>query len=82
MTLYEFNVLNEDEKTALLWSEGLFVTDKPGSSILLYQLYDFYVEVFYEGKENKIQRLRSFSSLDQLDAYLNIVDISSVTDLL
>ena len=44
-------------------------------SILLYQLQSFYVEVFYFGKENKISRLRSFSSLNQLEPYLNNIDI-------
>lgn len=82
MTIYEFNVLTDDEKAALLWNEGLFVTDKPGDPVLLYQLCNFYVEVYYEGKENKILKLRSFRSIEQLEAYLNIVDISAVTDML
>jgi len=48
-------------------------------SILLYQVQSFYVEVFYSGKENKISRLRSFSSINQLEPYLNNIDISGIS---
>ena len=77
MTLYQFSVLTENEKTAIVWNEGDFVGDRKENnlSILLYQLQSFYVEVFYFGKENKISRLRSFSSLNQLEPYLNNIDI-------
>ena len=78
MTLYEFNALSEDEKAAVLWSKGDFVTERKENNfnILLYQVQSFYVEVFYSGNENKISRLRSFSSTEQLEPYLNNIDIS------
>ena len=81
MTLYQFNVLTENEKTAIVWNEGDFVGDRKENnlSILLYQVQSFYVEVFYSGKENKISRLRSFSSLNQLEPYLNNIDISGIS---
>ena len=80
MTLYQFSVLTENEKTAIVWNEGDFVGDRKENnlSILLYQLQSFYVEVFYFGKENKISRLRSFSSTDQLEPYLGKIDISEL----
>ena len=64
MTLYQFNVLTENEKTAIVWSKGDFVFERKENnfSILLYQVQSFYVEVFYSGNENKISRFRSFSS--------------------
>lgn len=39
MTLYQFNALLDDEKTAKIWSEGNFVADRKDKdfSILLYQ---------------------------------------------
>jgi hypothetical protein len=68
MTLYQFNVLTENEKTAIVWNEGHFVGDRKENnfSILLYQVWSFYVEFHYNGKDNKISRLRSFSSVNQL----------------
>ena len=81
MTLYEFNALSEDEKAAVLWSKGDFVIERKENnfSILLYQVQSFYVEVFYSGKENKISRLRSFSSINQLEPYLNNIDILGIS---
>ena len=80
MTLYQFNVLTENEKTALVWNGGDFVGDRKENNltISLYQVQSFYVEVFYSGKENKISRLRSFSSINQLEPYLNNIDISGI----
>ena len=77
MTLYEFNALSEDGKAAVLWSKGDFVIERKENnfSILLYQVQSFYVEVFYSGNENKISRLRSFSSTEQLEPYLTNIDI-------
>jgi hypothetical protein len=43
MTLYQFNVLSEDEKAAVLWSKGDFVADRMENkfSILLHQVRFF-----------------------------------------
>ena len=80
MTLYQFNVLTENEKTAIVWSKGDFVIERKENnfSILLYQVQSFYVEVFYSGNENKISRLRSFSSTQQLEPYLEKINISGL----
>jgi hypothetical protein len=80
MTLYQFKVLSQDEKAAVLWSKGDVVGDRIENnfSILLYEIRSFYVELFYSGKENKISRLRSFSSTEQLEPYLRKIDISEL----
>ena len=80
MTLYQFNVLSEGEKAAVLWSQGDIVGDRIENnfSILLYQVRSFYVELYYNGQENKISKLRSFSSTEQLEPYLGKIDISGL----
>ncbi len=80
MTLYQFNAFLDDEKTARIWSEGNFVADTKDKdfSILLYQICSFYVEVYYNGQENSISKLRSFSSTSQLEPYLTNIDISDI----
>jgi len=77
MTLYEFNFLSDDDKALEIWN-GAFIADRieASSRILLYQLYSFYVEVYYHTEQNKIQKFRSFSSTNQLDIYLARIDIS------
>jgi UTP-glucose-1-phosphate uridylyltransferase len=37
---------------------------------LLYQVNDFYVEVLYDGKENRVKAVRSFRQCVYLEAYL------------
>ncbi len=80
MTLYEFNLLSENQQTEVVWNEGDFVTDRQenGYSILLYQLYSFYVEIKYFTKANDFLVYRSFSNIDQLEPYLEEIDISSL----
>ena len=81
MTLYEFKSLSEDQQTELVWSEGDFVADRHESDccILLYQIRSFYVELYYNGQANKLSKLRSFSSINQLEPYLNNIDILGIS---
>ena len=80
LTLYQFNVLLKKEKIAKVWNEGNFVSDRKDNnfSVLLYQVEAFYVELYYNGQENVIDKLRSFSSTNQLEPYLTHIDISDI----
>ncbi len=77
-TLYEFNLLSENQQTEAVWNEGDFVADRQEDeySILLYQLYSFYVEIKYSSLANGFLIYRSFSNIDQLEPYLEDIDIS------
>jgi len=48
MTLYEFNAMDEMEQAEAVW-DGVYIADREDIEhrILLYQLDNFYVEVFY-----------------------------------
>ena len=74
-------LLSEDQQTELDWIEGDYVADRQANdcSILIYQLYAFYVEVAYSGSINKFEIQRSFCSMAQLDCYLEDIDITSLT---
>ncbi len=76
MTIYEFNKLNDSEKAEVVW-DGTLIGDRTDDiyNILLYQVDSFYVEVFYQKKRNIIKRIRSFSSTDQLQPYLEKMDL-------
>lgn len=76
MTLYEFNMMDKDQKAATVWS-GVHIGDRHDKhhDILLYQVYGFYVEVYYDRAENTIVTFRSFSSTGQLTPYLEKIDI-------
>ncbi|WP_018613199.1 hypothetical protein [Segetibacter koreensis] len=76
MTLYEFNLLDNNQlKAEAVWEHGVCIATRESPlhsdvTILLYQLPKFYVEVFYQKKRNEILRLLSFSSVDNLEPYL------------
>jgi len=77
MSLYEFNALNEMEQAKAVW-DGMFVADREDEEhrILLYQIDSFYVEVYYHKQDNALKRFRSFSSINQLDPYLDKIDLT------
>lgn len=77
MTLHEFNQLDEMEQAEAVWDGG-FIADREDSEhkILLYQIDAFYVEVYYHKEYNVIRRFRSFSSTNELDPYLDKINLN------
>ncbi|MEO7834804.1 MAG: hypothetical protein ABIR50_05755 [Ginsengibacter sp.] len=77
MTLYEFKQLDETEQMEAVW-DAVFVADREDREhrILLYQIDAFYVEVYYNKEYNDIRRFRSLSSTDQLQPYLDKIDLN------
>ena len=78
ITLYEFNSLDEHEKGAALWEFGVSLMQRFEDEIgySLYQLNNFYVEVEYNGDQNKISRFTSFCTNTKLEPYLGEIDLS------
>jgi len=80
MTLYQFNDLDELEQFEELWENGVHIGERQEDKyrIVLYQLHSFYVELFYHIEHNVLHRLRSFSSTEQLDAYLKMFNLNEL----
>lgn len=80
MTMYEFNLLSEDEKVDLLYHEGTYLAKrkKHNLTLVLYQLEDFYVEVHYNKYRYLINDIRYFHSLELLNPYLEQIDIEEI----
>lgn len=78
MGLYEFNQLDLDAKATTLWEHGQFLMLRIEGefAINLYSLYDFYVEVWYQKNENRIERFRTFQSINALWPYLDQIDLN------
>ena len=53
MTLYEFNILTEDDKLKTVWDIGEFIDNHISIDGIknLYAINKFYVEVVYDAKE-------------------------------
>lgn len=79
MNFNNFNLLDRDQQSKLLWQDGVRIADMQNKKyqLSLYQLKSFYVEVWYHIKQNKIIRYRTFSDTDELLPYLNEMEISS-----
>lgn len=73
MNLYEFNVLPIRIKTEYILNKGTFLMSRKGTQALvhLYYVCDYYVEIFYGEKTNKILSIRTFNDTEKLDRYLD-----------
>ena len=80
MTLYEFNMLEKEDQHSVLWEHGMHISARLEGThkLILYQIFSFYVELYYSIEENKLTRLRSFSSVKCLDPYLPYIDITNL----
>lgn len=81
MTLYEFNALDEEVKLRRLLLSGACVRSRKegDTNVFLYQLFSFYVERYSYRSEGK-SMFRTFSNVDQLEPYLQEIDISNLLD--
>ena len=70
MTLYDFVQLNETEKTGLVW-EGRFLSTKEDKdcTVVLYRIYDFFCEVYFDKIKNSIVRLKPFRTKEILHEF-------------
>ncbi len=80
MKLSEFKLLNENDQFDLIEQEGVFLADREISfyNIRLYQIENFYVELYCHTHFNVIVRSKIFSSTHYLNPYLDAIDIGSL----
>jgi hypothetical protein len=73
MTLIEFNALEETEQHAIIWKDAVMVGDKFDGEfrIILYRIFSFYVELYYNLKVHELKKLNSFLSTEIKDSYIN-----------
>jgi hypothetical protein len=79
MTLDEFTLLNEAHQAKTLLDHGIYLTDRlyKNFCIFLYQLDNFYVEVYHNLRFDSMQGIRCFEDDDEtLEPYLASIDIS------
>jgi hypothetical protein len=84
-TIYEFNQLSRFSKYGLLDMEGIFLEVnrfEEHYQIALFQLFDFYVEVWIDTIDNKLYKACAFKSYKRLDRFLKEIDITTVRRLL
>lgn len=72
MTLYDFIQLSQKEKTGIVW-EGKFLSTRKDReyTVVLYKVYDFFCEVYYERKNNSIIKLKPFRTKAMLQQFFS-----------
>jgi hypothetical protein len=80
--LTEFNELSETIQFELLHRDGVFVGKrKVGNQVVvLFQLYGFYIEVYYKKYRKKIDRINSSNHTDILQPYLDQIKVRDLKD--
>jgi len=71
MTPHQFYNLDEAEQAETIW-KGEHIADRKDQehSILLYQIGDLFVEVFYHREYNVLRKFEAFTKNELLDIYL------------
>ena len=80
MTRKNFGSLSKSAKKSILLKSGAYLAERKLGPfrIMLYQVADFYTEVFFfEWSKNAIG-FRSFHSTNKLSPYLQKIDVSEV----
>jgi hypothetical protein len=77
MKLNQFSRLTDDEQYRVVWSVGIHVDNHITHYMVinLYVIEDFYCEVYYHVRTNKILHKQSFKQGIRLDKYLDKIKI-------
>ena len=73
----EFERLSENHQVDILYHDGVYMGKQKGfcSTLLLFQLESFYVEIDYLVYRMKIYSIECFTSTSSLDPYLSQVEM-------
>ena len=74
----EFERLSENRQVDILYHDGVYIGKQKGfcSTLLLFQLESFYVEIDYLVYRMKIYSIECFASTASLDPYLSQIELS------
>ncbi|RYY88379.1 MAG: hypothetical protein EOO15_09210 [Chitinophagaceae bacterium] len=73
----EYSELSDDEQLRLLHRDGVYIGKQKIDDRMrvLFQLYGFYVEVFYRHYRRDVERLHVTSDAEVLHPYIDQVDV-------
>ena len=78
--LYEFNQLELSKQKEIVWSKGVFLTNRKAQNfgLTLYKVFDFYAEIYLNNDANVIEKIRTFKSVEPLAPYLDEIDLNKL----
>ncbi|PSR54021.1 hypothetical protein AHMF7605_11060 [Adhaeribacter arboris] len=82
MNLYDFFSCDHEERAELVCTQGELVIVRGSGAyrICLYTMGRFFAEVWYRADNNEVDLVRGFKSLDMLEPYLELVNLSEITE--
>lgn len=80
MTVHEYNNLSQAEQFEVLYNYGTHISDRADNDycIILFQLDNFYIELYFHILQNALKKIRSFSNVDFIKPYLEQIDLSEL----
>jgi hypothetical protein len=74
----QFNLLTHQEKCFLVRYDAIRLAERKLAErfVVFYQLHSFYVELWHHGKEDEVLLVRSFNNTNQLEPYLQAININ------
>ena len=78
MTLEQFNILSIEQQQKAVLSKGIFLAERkdPPLRMMLYDMGNFYVEVFFLSRYNKVAWFNGFDNMEKLEPYLERINVS------
>ncbi len=78
MDLYQFNFHNYEKREAFVWEFGSFICfrEEEDYRIVLYNMGNFFAEIWYRVGTNQIELVRGFKN----KAALDLIDLSKIMD--
>jgi len=80
MKLSDFIMQDGEEKKQIALHQGVLISKrtKPGSFIFLFQMENFYVEMFCDTQTKSVTQFRAFSGTKLLQPYLESITIDGL----
>jgi len=82
MTISDFSLLKLTDQLAILYEEGVYLSKRKSgpTTVLLYQLQNAYIEIFYTQYRRIVHNITFSESTDILDPYLGSIEIENLLD--
>lgn len=80
MKLSEFILLSEDEKRIIVLHGGVLIgkRESEGCCVFLFQLGNFYVEMYCCYANKAVREYRTYMEVDQLTPYLDAIELDGL----
>jgi len=83
MTLSDFKLLDYRAQTDLLHKEAIYVGKRKifSRTVVLFQLYTFYVEIYYHEYRKIIHYINCTQSIESVDPYLEQINVEELVSI-